>query len=80
MSSDSLLQEIKVAAYSGYRANERPLYFILDQKRLEVEKTVDRWYGTDHDYFKVRADDGRLYVLRWHRSQDRWFVEKIIEG
>jgi hypothetical protein len=80
MSSDLLFQEVKVAAYSGYRANERPLYFVLDQMRLEVEKTVDRWYGTDHDYFKVQADDGRLYVLRWHRSLDRWFVKEIIEG
>ena len=79
MSSDSLFQEVKVVAYSGYRANERPLYFILDQRRLGVEKTVDRWYETDHDYFKVRADDGRLYVLRWHRSLDRWFIEKIME-
>ena len=80
MSADTFSQELEVAAYSGYKANERPLYFILDQKRLEVEKIVDRWYGMEHDYFKVLADNGRRYLLRWHRSSDCWYLEKTIEG
>jgi hypothetical protein len=80
MSSDTFSQKLEVTAYSGYKANERPLYFILDQKRLEVEKIVDRWYGMDHDYFKVLADDGRQYLLRWHRSSDCWYLEKTVEG
>ena len=79
MSIDSLPKKIEVVAYSGYKANERPLYFILDQKRLEVKNIVDRWYGVEHDYFKVLADDGKVYLLRWHRSLDLWFVENIIE-
>jgi hypothetical protein len=80
VSSNTYSQEIEVTAYSGYKANERPLYFILDQRRLEVEKIVDRWYGTEHDYFKVLADDGRQYLLRWHRSSDCWYVERTVEG
>ena len=79
MSIGLLPKRIEVVAYSGYKANERPLYFILDQKRLEVKNIVDRWYGVEHDYFKVLADDGKVYLLRWHRSLDLWFVENIIE-
>jgi len=74
MSANNLPKEIEVAAYSGYKANERPLYFLIDCNRLEVKEIVDRWYGEEHDYFKVLADDGRVYLLRWRRSEDRWHV------
>ena len=72
-------KKIEVVAYSGYKANERPLYLVLDEQRLEVKNTLDTWYGVEHDYFKVQADDGKVYLLKWHRSLDLWFVEKILE-
>jgi hypothetical protein len=72
-------KKIEVVAYSGYKANERPLYLVLDEQRLEVKKTLDTWYGVEHDYFKVLADDGKVYLLKWHRFLDMWFIEKILE-
>lgn len=72
-------KKIEVVAYSGYKANERPLYLVLDEQRLEVKKTLDRWYGVEHDYFKVLAGNGKVYLLKWHRSLDMWFIEKTLE-
>ncbi|MBW2027675.1 MAG: hypothetical protein JRH06_00140 [Deltaproteobacteria bacterium] len=66
-------------AYSGYRANERPLYFILNGSKIVVEAIADRWYGEDHDYFKILGDDGKIYVLRWDRIFDIWHLVKIME-
>ena len=74
----SIPQKIEVMAYSGYKANERPLSFVLDSRKLEVIHIMDRWYGEEHDYFKVLADDGKVYLLRWHRTLDSWFLEKIL--
>ena len=71
---------IEMAAYSGYKANERPLHFILDHQRLDVKQVLDQWYGQYHDYFKVLADDGRVYVLKWNRSSDIWFLERVEES
>jgi hypothetical protein len=65
---------IKVMAYSGYKANERPVYFLLDHNRIDVKKILDRWTGPEHDYFKVLGDDGKEYLLQWHRSTDQWFL------
>jgi hypothetical protein len=76
--SQSLL-EIEVLAYSGYKANERPLHLVLGQKKLSVLEILDRWYGEEHDYFKVLADDGMVYLIGWHRHQDAWFLVKIAE-
>jgi hypothetical protein len=68
-----------VVAYSGYKANERPLYFVMDNRKLEVTNIIDRWYGEEHDYFKVLADDGKVYVLNWQRMADLWFVVRVME-
>ncbi len=73
------IRKIKVTAYSSYKANERPLAFILDGKKLEVKDIVDRWYGQDHDYFKVVASDGKIYLIKWNRSLDVWLLVDIFE-
>jgi hypothetical protein len=64
--------KIRVESYDGYRAGEKPLRFHMGGKMREVVEILDRWYGEDHDYFKVRADDGGLYVLRYGRCEDGW--------
>ena len=79
MSVNLFPKKIEVAAYSGYKANERPISFILDGQKLGVQNVIDRWYGVEHDYFKVLANDGQVYVLRWHRHVDQWFLEKVLE-
>jgi hypothetical protein len=44
-----------------------------------VQNIIDRWHGVEHDYFKVMADDGKVYFLKWNRILDLWVLEKIIE-
>ncbi len=73
---DSQGRKIDVIAYSGYKANERPVSFVLEEQKREVKEIPDQWRGQDHDYFKVLADDGCVYLLRWHRTSDQWFCEK----
>ena len=68
--------KIDVEAYSGYKANERPVSFVQDDRRIAIREVMDRWYGQDHDYFKVIAEDGCTYLLKWHRPSDHWFCEK----
>lgn len=79
MHEEDFPKRIHVMGYSGYRLNERPLYFVFENHRLEVENVIDHWHGQDYDYFKVAADNGRIYLLKWHRVDDVWFVVKILE-
>lgn len=76
MPSDSNETKIEVVAYSGYKANERPLCFVIGGQTREIREIAGQWIGPDHDYFRVIADDGLLYLLKWNRSLDRWFLEK----
>jgi len=64
--------DVKVECYSGYKAQERPVRFSLGKKVLNVVEILDRWYGEDHDYFKLLADDGNTYLLCYARDEDRW--------
>jgi hypothetical protein len=78
-SEEKRMELIQVESYSGYKANERPTLFFLRSTRVRVVDIIDRWYGTDHDFFKVLADDGRVYLLKWQRFTDEWFLVKVVE-
>ena len=64
--------QLTVECYAGYKANQRPLAFFLGKRRLQVQKIVDQWYGPDHTYFKVLAEDYNTYILRYSEKEDRW--------
>jgi hypothetical protein len=55
---------VKVECYSGRKADERPVRFRLEGQECTVEEVLDQWYGPGLVFFKVRADDGNVYVLR----------------
>lgn len=46
------------------------LYF--DERCVEVAENIDRWWGSDYCYFKVRGDDGNLYILRVDDNRNEW--------
>jgi len=66
---------VTVECYAGHRADERPLRFTLSGRRYEVMDVDDQWYSPEARYFRVRADDGNLYVLRHDERQDVWTLE-----
>jgi hypothetical protein len=68
----STTMKIKVECYSGCKANERPVRFYMGDRVLEVRELLDRWVGEEADYFKLVADDGNNYILRYDRHEDSW--------
>ncbi len=68
------MTEMRVDCYSGYKADERPVRFRLDGHEYLVEELLDQWYGQNDVFFKVRADDGNLYILSHESSSPagRW--------
>jgi len=63
---------VQVEAYSGYKAQERPLRFRLGEHWRLVREVVDRWYSPEAIHFKVAAEDGNLYILRLEESTGEW--------
>lgn len=71
---------LTVRTYSGYKADERPVSFTFGEKTCDVVEIIDRWYGLDHAYFKLRASDGNLYVLRHHLEDEEWEMVMMEAG
>ncbi len=71
---------LKVECYAGHRADQRPTRFTLQGRSFQVEEVVDRWYGPDHSYFKVRADDSNIYILKHSPEDDEWSLEMFRLG
>ena len=69
---------LHVECYAGYKADERPLRFralAAGSPSHEVIEVLDQWYGVGYRSFKVRADDGNLYIVRHDESTDTWTLD-----
>ncbi len=74
---------VRVECYAGYKGSERPVRFFLGGREYQVEEIVDRWYGAEATYFKVRAADGNFYILCHHPYQEdgeTWTLESFASG
>jgi hypothetical protein len=68
---------LRVDCYAGYRGEETPRRFEIGRRRVEVVEVIDRWFGPDHRFFKVRGDDGVVYLLRYDDGADRWELKTL---
>lgn len=72
MTDDVLV--VRVECYSGYRGEETPRAFWIGERRVEVAEVLDRWLAPEHRYFKLRGDDGSLYILRHDGAAEQWHL------
>jgi hypothetical protein len=74
---------VDVKCYSGFKANERPLSFILCDHEFSVMDIEGSWFEEDEAdcsrliCFRVRADDGDLYLLSYDENSDEWMLRRI---
>ena len=63
---------IEVESDAGESGTEKPKRIRLDGRVVEIVETIDRWPGRDYYYFKVKGDDGNLYILRLNEARRDW--------
>jgi hypothetical protein len=68
---------VQVQCYAGRKADERPVRFRMGERDYMVEEIVEQWYGPDDTFYKVRADDQSLYLLRFHPSTGTWGIDVL---
>lgn len=66
--------EIEVSCYAGYKGEQAPRRFALGRRQVEVTEIIDRWLDPSHAYFKVRSEDGGIYILRHDTAARRWHI------
>ena len=68
---------LRVQCYAGRKADERPVRFQLGERDYSIEEVLDQWYGPEEAFFKVRADDGNVYILRHESASGEWSLESF---
>ena len=63
---------LRVECYAGHRGEQTPRVLHIDERRIAVEKVLDAWLAPDHRYFKLKGDDGDIYILRHDPQNDVW--------
>jgi hypothetical protein len=63
---------IRLECYAGYRGEQEPRAFWLGRRRIAALEILDRWMSPDHRYFRIRGDDGHVYVLRSDEAKGEW--------
>jgi hypothetical protein len=64
--------ELAVECYAGYRGEETPRRFFIDERPVQIARIIDRWVTPDYRYFRVEGDDGRAYVLGQILASGKW--------
>ncbi len=77
------LMPVQVECYAGCKAGETPRRFCWEDRWIEIEEVLDRWYQGDRDpewpmadYFKVAAVGGQQYLLKHDRESDEWYLSR----
>lgn len=71
---------VRVECYSGHRAETEPRRLLLGSRAVTVTEIIDRWLDPRHRYFKLRGDDGGIYIVRHDTQEDRWDLTLFDSG
>lgn len=63
---------VRVECNSECSDEQAPGRFFLGKRAVDVIEVIDRWFGQDHGYFKVRGSDRGIYILRHDMPRDLW--------
>ena len=71
---------LRVECYAGHRADTEPRRLHIGQREVAVTEIIDRWLDPRHRYFKLRGDDGGVYIVRYDSAADRWELTLVDSG
>ena len=62
---------LRIECYAGHRADTEPRRLHIGQREVAVTEIIDRWLDPRHRYFKLRGDDGGIYLLHHDKNPPR---------
>jgi len=71
---------IRVECDADYQGEQTPRRFFMADKAIEIEEVIDRWLAPEYRYFKVRAGDNDIYILRHDQLVQRWELTLFRSG
>ena len=63
---------VRVETCPGDKGTEAIRRFGFGRRMFDVTENVDQWHGEGYSYFKVKASDSNLYILRFDEARAEW--------
>lgn len=61
-----------IICMAGPSGEQEPVEVVFGARRVPIAEVVDRWFGEDYRYFKVRGRNDATYILRHNATIDVW--------
>lgn len=71
---------INVDCYAGYRGEETPRRLRIGDHQIAVVEVLDCWLSPGQRYFKLRGDDGAVYIVRHDPAENLWELTLFDSG
>ena len=71
---------LRVECYAGHRADTEPRRLFIGARAVAVTEVIDRWLDPKHRYFKLRGDDGGIYLVRQDTLSNQWELTLFDSG
>jgi len=71
---------LRVECNPDSHGERAPVRFMLGERTVTVLEILDRWLAAENHYFKVRASDGAVYILRHAVLEGRWELTLFDSG
>jgi len=68
---------IRVECTESPDASADPTAIWFGTRRVEVRSVLDRWYGGDQRWWKVKTMDG-IYIVRRDESTGTWELAAVV--
>jgi hypothetical protein len=77
---ESPILTLAVECDAGHRGEQTPRALQLGDRRIDVLDVLDQWLAPEHRYFKLRGDDGDIYIVRHDVESARWELTLFQRG
>ena len=68
---------VRVECHGGDRGEETPRRFHLAGRTIEVVEVLACWTEPEARLFRVRGEDGQVYVFRLNERERRWEIPEV---
>jgi len=71
---------LRVECDPGDPDEETPRRFFIGDRSIQIDEVIDRWLAPDYGYFKVRAGENDIYILRHDLVTQQWELTLFQSG
>ena len=70
--------ELEVSCYSGHTYAERPVSFLWQGIKYEVQEIERAWLEPGERHFQVRTGDNKKFQLCYNEAKEQWSLNELV--